>query len=288
MAAPVYKQYDQERLDAQYNLRARHPDFQDFFDAYERESERVRGALDCRLDVAYGDTPLQALDVFPARAPGAPVQVFIHGGYWQFLDKRHFRYPAQPFVEAGAAFVTVNYDLAPAVTLDQIVAQCRQALAWCHANAASFNGDPERIFLTGHSAGGHLTLMLAITDWAAQGALPAHVIKGACAISGLFDLEPVRLCYLNAMLGLDTEGARRNSPLFHLGKRGPPLIAAVGAAETEEFRRQNGMLCTAWRARGLHCDELKLPDRHHFDIVQELARADSPLTHAILAQMGLA
>lgn len=286
MAAPVYKHYDQEALDAQYNLRARHPDFQDFFDAYERDSERVRGELECRLDVAYGDSPLQTLDVFPAPKAGAPVQVFIHGGYWQGLDKRFFSYPAAPVVAAGGAFVSVNYDLAPAVRMDEIVTQCRRALAWCRDNAAGFNGDPERICLSGHSAGGHLTVMLAVPPpgEAAEGTVP---VAAACAISGLFDLEPIRLCYLNEVLGLDAEAARRNSPLYHLGRQAPPLVAAVGGAESNEFRRQTGMLATAMRARGMHCEEMSLPGLHHFDIVQELAHPERPLTRAILDQMGL-
>jgi arylformamidase len=287
MAAPVYKQYDQQQLDAEFNLRARHPDFQSFFDWYERESGRVRAALDCRLDVSYGDTPLQALDVFPAQKPASPVHVFIHGGYWQGLDKRFFDYPAEPLVAAGAAFVSVNYDLAPAVRIDRIVAQCRAALEWCRANAASYNGDADRIYVSGHSAGGHLTLMLVLSDWASDAGPGHHAVKGACAISGVFDLEPIRLCYLNEALRLDADSARRNSPLYHLGRHGPPLIAAVGGGETNEFRRQNGMLATAWRARGQACEELTLPGLHHFDIAQELARPDSTLTRAMLAQMGL-
>lgn len=287
MVSPVYKQYNQEQLDAQYNLRARHPDFQDFFDWYERESQRVRGGLECRLDIAYGDSAGQRLDVFPARAAGAPLLVFIHGGYWQGLDKGQFSYPAEPLVAAGAGYVSVNYDLAPTVKLDNIVAQCRRALDWCHANAASLNADPQRLYLAGHSAGGHLTLTTVLGDWAPAEGEPRQRIQGACAISGVFDLEPIRLCYLNEVLVLDAEAARRNSPLYQLGRQGPPLIAAVGHGETDEFRRQNGMLATAWRARGLACEELTLPERHHFNIVQDLLRADSPLMRALLTQMGL-
>lgn len=286
MGEPVYKQFDKDALDAQYNLRARHPDFQSYFDGYEEASGRTRAALECRLDVSYGDTPLQAVDVYPARAPGAPVLVFIHGGYWQGLDKRQFGFPAGPAVQAGAAVVSVNYDLAPAVTMDQIVEQCRRAVAWCAANAADFNGDPQRLHVAGHSAGGHLTLMMVLTDWTAQ-RLPADLVKGACAISGLYDLEPVRLSYLNEVLHMDVETARRNSPLYHLGRRGPPIIAAVGADETDEFRRQNGMLATALRARGVHCEELTLPGLHHFNIVQALDDPQSPLTRALLTQLGL-
>lgn len=286
MGEPVYKQFDQDALDAQYNLRARHPDFQSYFDGYEEASERTRAALDCRLDVSYGDTPLQAVDVFPARAPGAPVLVFIHGGYWQSLDKRQFSFPAGPAVQAGAAVVSVNYDLAPAVTMDRIVEQCRHAVAWSAANAADFNGDPQRLHVAGHSAGGHLTLMMVLTDWTAHG-LPADLVKGTCAISGLYDLEPVRRSYLNETLRMDADMARRNSPLYLLGRRGPPLIAAVGAGETDEFRRQNGMLATALRARGVHCDEMTLPGQHHFNIVQALDDPQAPLTRALLAQLGL-
>jgi len=287
MNSPVYKQYDQERLDAQYNLRARHTDFQQHFDRYDRESARVRKQLPSRLDIAYGDTPLQTLDIFPATAPGSPVLVFIHGGYWQFLDKGAFSFPAPVFVGAGAAYVSLNYDLAPTVTIDEIVQQCRRALVWCLANAESFNGDPANIHVSGHSAGGHLTAMMMTTDWPAHGGLPADLVKGCCAISGLFDLEPLRLSYLNEALGLEQGSARRNSPLYNITRHGSPLIAAVGGEETEEFLRHTGMLTTAWRARGFPCQELTLAGLNHFTVVDELGRAGSPLARAVLAQMGL-
>ncbi|MEE8554435.1 MAG: alpha/beta hydrolase [bacterium] len=287
MAGTVYKQYDQQQLDAQFNLRARHPEFQDHFDWYEQASERARGDLECRLDVPYGDSSLQKLDVFPAATAGAPVQVYIHGGYWQSLDKSFFSYPAAPMVGAGAAFVSINYDLAPNVTIDEIVRQCGQALDWCYRNAASFNGDAERLYVSGHSAGAHLGMMMLTRDWSADGGLPAPAVKGVSAISGVFDLESIRLSYQNEVLRLDAEAARRNSPLYNLPRHGVPLIAAVGADETDEFRRQNGMLATAWRARGFHCEELTVPGQNHFDIVKSLQRADDPLTRAMLAQMGL-
>ncbi|MEE8435630.1 MAG: alpha/beta hydrolase [bacterium] len=287
MEQPVYKHYDQPMLDSQYNLRVRHPDFQEHFDWFDRESAATREEMECRLDVAYGDTAQQTLDVFPAAAPNSPVQVFIHGGYWQAMDKSSFSFPARSFVPAGAAFVSINYGLAPNAGMDEIVEQCRRAMAWCHANAASFNGDVERMYISGHSAGGHLIAMMVCTDWAAFDGMPENPIKGGCAISGLFDLEPVRLCYLNEVLAMDAPTARRNSPLLNIPKKGIPFIAAVGGAETDEFRRQNGMLATAWRARGFPCEEMRVPNLNHFEIMRELNDPGSRLSQAILGQMGL-
>ena len=195
MSTSVYQNYDQEQLDAQYDLRARHPDFQVYFDWYDTKSAEVRRQLECRCDVPYGETSLDRLDVFPALLPGAPVHVFIHGGYWQFLDKASFSYPALPLVQAGAAFVSVNYPLIPEVTLDEIVSRCRTALTWCFRNATSFNADPGRLYLSGHSAGAHLAMMLLATHWRDWDDLPDVLVKGVCPISGLYDLEPIRLSY---------------------------------------------------------------------------------------------
>lgn len=287
MNAPVYKHYDQSALDRQYDLRARHPDFEDYFALWEEESGKVREKLECRTDIAYGDGKLQTLDVFPAANPGAPVQVFIHGGFWKSLDKSYFGFPALPVVEAGGALLSINYELAPAASIDEIVTQCRKAVAWAYRNAESFHGDPERIFVSGHSAGGHLCAMMLGVDWEAEEQLPATLVKGGCSISGVFDLEPLRVSFLNEDIRLDPDSSRRNSPLYRIPPRAIPLIAAVGGGETDEFLRQNGMLATAWRARGFDCDAMTMPGLNHYQIVLELARADSPLTRALLAQMGL-
>ncbi|MDH4249363.1 MAG: alpha/beta hydrolase, partial [Deltaproteobacteria bacterium] len=165
----LYLNYDRAALDAQYFLRGRHKDFQQHLDRYESESARTVAALGCRRNVPYGPSPEETLDVFPARTPGSPVQVFIHGGYWQAQDKRSYSFVAGPLVAAGAAAVVINYALAPTVGLDEIVRQVRAAVAWTVLHAREFNGDPERIHVSGHSAGGHLTAMMLITDWAELG-----------------------------------------------------------------------------------------------------------------------
>ena len=169
----------------------------------------------------------------------------------------------------------------------QIVSRCRTALTWCFRNATSFNADPGRLYLSGHSAGAHLAMMLLATHWRDWDDLPDVLVKGVCPISGLYDLEPIRLSYRNDVLKLNPTTAHRNSPLHKLPDHGIPLIAAVGAGESDEFRRQNCVLASAWRERRFPCRELTLSGAHHFDIVQGLLHADHPLTCAILSQMCL-
>jgi arylformamidase len=283
----LYRNYDAAGLDAQYRLRARHPDFQDYFDRWERESERVRKDLPHQFDVAYGKKPGQKLDVFPATNPNAPVFLFIHGGYWQLLDKKLHDFIAEPFIAAGCAVVVNNYTLAPDATMNEIVRQNRATVTWIYHHARSFNGDRSRIYVSGHSAGGHLTTMMMSTDWTTGWNLPADVIKGGCAISGLFDLEPIRLCYVNDAIKMDEEVARRNSPIYHLPKGNSPLIIAVGANETDEFIRQSADFATLLKEKDYPVEYLLLPDHHHFSIILDLGKADSTLTQAIFKQMGI-
>ncbi|MDE0391643.1 MAG: alpha/beta hydrolase [Rhodospirillales bacterium] len=274
--------------EAGYNLRQRHPEFEEYFAVWEAESARVRDSLDCKLDVRYGAGPNMTADLFPAAAGGAPIQVFIHGGYWRSMDKDIHSFPAEGFVAAGGAAVSLNYALAPAVTLDTIVEQCRTAIEWIAGNAGRLNGNPDRIFVSGHSAGGHLTGAMLCTDWAARGR-PADLVKGGTAISGIFDLAPLMETSINDDVRLDAEAAARNSPIHNLpsGGAGGQLIAAVGAAETPEFLAQNRGFAEAWQARGFQATVMEIEGLHHFNVVMEMGRPGSALTQAALAQMGL-
>ncbi|OGK97052.1 MAG: hypothetical protein A3E31_17850 [Candidatus Rokubacteria bacterium RIFCSPHIGHO2_12_FULL_73_22] len=287
MAGTVFGGYDQKALDREYNNREKVADAGAWLARYASDSAAARAELACRLDVAYGDRPGETLDVFPAPGAGpAPVHVFVHGGYWHRMDKRDFSFVARGLVPAGAAVCTINYALIPTVDMDELVRQCRAAIVWVHANAASFGGDPDRITVSGHSAGGHLVAVLMSTDWTALGA-PADVLKAGCGISGLYDLEPIRLCYLNEILGLSPEAARRHSPVHGVPARAGPLSLAVGGLEGREYHRQTDDLAAAWRARGLVCDVLDLPGLHHFSIMGEFLNPASPLRHAIVRQLGL-
>lgn len=288
MGSSIFLGYDRAALDREYNNRGKVADFADYLARYTRESEATRRALPCRLDLPYGTKPGETLDVFPATGPRpAPIQLFVHGGYWMALDKADFSFVARAFHPAGAAVVVVNYALIPTVDMDELVRQCRASVAWVHANAASFGGDRGRLFVSGHSAGGHLVAMLMAADWAAFG-LPPDVIKGGCGISGLYDLDPIRLCYLNDTLKLTPEEARRNSPIYLTPTSRAPLLLPGGALEGPEYHRQTETLAAVWRKYGVPGEVMDMAGIHHFSIVSQLEDPGSELSCAVLGQMGLA
>lgn len=288
MATPVFRTYDRAALDAEYNNRLKVKDAIEWMARGGAESARARAELPLRFDVPYGAHAGERLDVFPAARPGpAPVHVFIHGGYWQRMDKADFSYVVRGLRPAGAATVVIDYGLMPSIDLDELVRQCRAAVAWVHRHASEWGGDPARITISGHSAGGHLVAMLLATEWTTFG-VPGDVVKAGCAISGLYDLEPIRLCYLNDALALTPEVARRNSPVHLAPARPTPLILAVGGAEGAEYHRQTDDLAAAWRARGVPIEVMDLAGHDHFSIVAEMESPFSPLARAIQGQMGLA
>jgi arylformamidase len=283
---PVFLDYDQAALDREYNNRAKVADCAHWLARYPRQSAQTRAELPARLDVAYGSHPGERLDLFlPPEPRRAPIHVFIHGGYWHLLDKSDFSFVAQGLRPAGAVVAVINYALVPTVDMDELVRQCRASIAWLHRHAASFGGDPDRISVSGHSAGGHLVAMLMATDWPAFGA-PAEVVKTGCGISGLYDLEPIRLSYLNEVLQLTPTVARRNSPVHLVPPRQAPLLLAVGGLEGPEYDRQTEALAAEWRTRGVPCDVGRLAGHHHFSVVAELENPKSELSRAILRQIG--
>ena len=292
MGQVVYRDYDQEALDLQYDNQRRVARFAEHRDYYQRESAQARATLAAELGVSFGPSAAERLDVFmpaakAAPAKAAPVQMFFHGGYWRAMSAEDFSFVAPQMVAAGAVSVVVNYALMPAVTMAELLRQCRAALAWTAANIARFGGDPDRIHISGHSAGGHIVAMMLAADAPPSTGDVSAKVKGAVAISGLFDLEPIRLCYLNETLGLGPDEVRPASPLHNLPARSTPLIVCHGGAESEEFGRQSATYGAAVRAAGGPCDVRAIGNEDHMSIAASLAAADSELTHLILAQMGL-
>lgn len=284
----VYRDYTKAELDAQYNNRARYPEFTEYFASWERWSDETKDKLPCRLDVPYGPDSMETLDIFPADEPGAPIQVMIHGGYWYSLDKKHDSFVAEGFKPHGVTTVVINYGLAPDYGMDEIVRQNRAAFEWVWRNAADINGDPDRIYTVGQSAGGHLVLMVLATDWLSFGdGLPADLVKGGVSISGIYDLEPIRLCYLNDKVGMDADVAHRNSPVHQSYQAKAPLMFVSGDIESDEYSRQAEAMDAVWQRHGYPSEHVRLPGRNHFTMADLLREPDSELTRAVLAQMGL-
>lgn len=282
----IFGAYDRKELDAQYNNRERFPDYAAYFRKWADDSERTRESLAGTLDVSYGEHPKQTLDIFPADGTNVAINLFIHGGYWQSLDKSDFSYVARGFMPHDVTTVVINYALAPGDGMDEIVRQNRAAVAWTWKNAEAFGADRERIHVSGHSAGGHLVAMLLATDWTgfAPG-LPRDVVKTGCAISGLFDLEPIRLCYLNEVLGMDEAEAARNSPVRLSYPVATPLLIAVGSLESDEYHRQARAMETVWRDLGYPTEVMDAADLDHFTIADRLGLPDSEIVQAQLAHI---
>jgi arylformamidase len=284
----VFRYWSQEQLDLQLNARATVPDIGPFIRAYADESAYMRAHLPCQIGVKYGPSADERLDIFPAQGDGLkPIFIFIHGGYWRLLDAADSSFMAQTFTQAGACVVAVNYGLAPHTSLRDIVRQCRAALAYVWHHAHEFGGDRQRIHVSGSSAGGHLTAMMIAPDWQNDFDLPHDCVHSASPLSGLFDLEPVRLSHVNEWIGLDEAMAYELSPLRHLPRHPLPLIISYGTHETVEFQRQSEVYGAACAALGCQVRMIMEPDSNHFDLPLRLMSPKAPLTQAIFNVMGL-
>jgi arylformamidase len=247
-------------------------------------SLRIRSEYTSRQDVPYGDSDAETVDIYLAAKRPAPIHVFIHGGYWRAFSSKDFASVAEACVENDITAVLVNYALCPAVTIDEIVRQCRAALSWVWKNAPSFDGDPKRLSLSGHSAGGHLTAMLLATDWTQWG-LPADAIRFACPISGLYDLGPFPHSFLQPSLKLDAAQVTRNSPLFLSPRTRSPVLVAVGGDETAEFHRQAEEYVAWLKRHGIAVDYLDLAGRNHFTVLDDFRGRGGPLFQAMLPHL---
>jgi arylformamidase len=288
----VYASFDQDELDREYRPSSLIDDLDVYLDEYGRASNAAKSAALqirlCETDLQYGPGAEETLDLFTS--PGnvsAPLHVFIHGGYWQLLSKNESCFAAPMFQSHGSYFAALNYTLAPHQSLTGIVEETKRAVSWLYQHADDWGFDRDQIYLSGHSAGAHLAMMMLVTDWPALG-LPADLIKGVCAISGVFDLEPVRLCYVNDVLGMDTEEARLNSPILHEILNRCPVVFSYGENETAEFKRQTDDYGATVEQSGLPMALSEIADRNHFDIILDLADDKSWLSRQILAQMKLA
>ena len=269
-------------VDAGYNASAAVADAATYAPRWTEQSRRVRETLRSVLDVPYGPTPAETLDIFPAAKASAPVFVFLHGGYWRAFTSKEFSWVAEGLHAAGITTVVVNYALCPAVTIDEIVRQCRSAVAWTIGHIARHGGDPSRVSVGGHSAGGHLTAMCANADWAAEHGLPPHPIKSAMLVSGVYELAPLMRSYLQPQIRLDAGIVERNSPVFAVRRSTTPALVTWGQDESSEFARQSTRMYDAWRAAGNPGELLPLAGLNHFSAIDGFSSPDSALVRWLL------
>jgi arylformamidase len=271
--------------DKQYNARAMIPDHPQIFERGAKRSQETRANLRCHLDIPYGPSAAEKLDIFPAEGRSDALLVFIHGGYWRSRDKSDFSYLASAFTRRGVTLALPNYGLCPAVGIEDIVKQNLLAIAWLWHYGARYGVNPGRLYVAGHSAGAHLTAMMLAARWNTyMPNLPYNLVKGGLAISGIYDLEPlVHAPFLNADLKLDQALARRLSPVNIPPATTAPLYTAVGGEESEEFKRQNALLARTWRYA--FAPDIPMPGCNHLTVLEQLADPNSALFKGAMALM---
>lgn len=264
----LYRQFTTHaEIDAEYDVDRSVPDFSVYARHYTDESRLARHRLRCELDIPYGPTRDETLDIFPAAERDAPVFVFIHGGYWRMLSSKEFSCVALGLHQLGITVAVVNYALAPRVSIDEISRQARAAVAWVLRRIERHGGDPTRVVLGGHSSGGHLTAMCMQTAWADDYGLPQDPLCGAVMVSGLFDLRPLRFSNMQPQLQLDDGVIQRNSPLFHLRASPTPALITWGEDEPSEFRRQSERYLQGWKETGNRAKVWAQTGANHFTAI---------------------
>ena len=284
----MYQAATPEWYDRMYNNRALVPGFATHLQQWAADSALARDQLKCLTDLSYGDGPNETLDIFPAAVAKAPLLVFLHGGYWRALDKSDHSFIAPAFVKQGVCVVVPNYALCPAVTVPQIVLQMVKALAWVWRYISEWGGDPARIHVAGHSAGGHLAAMMMACQWQRHAAdLPEDLVKSALSVSGLYELASVsRSPMLQSELRLDDAQILQCSPAWTPSPSHGRMLSVAGSLESAEFLRHNRLIRKAWGAQRVPvCQELH--GLNHFSIVEALVNPDHRL-HRMALEMCLA
>ncbi len=275
--------YSEAFCNAQYNPRATVANHLEIMDGWKNKSILAREHSECVIDIAYGQDIGERLDIFLTNKKNAPCFVFIHGGYWRASDKSEFSFIAKAIADLGATVFVVNYGLAPRITLETIIQQIHRATQWIYQHAQEYGANPQELYLSGHSAGGHLTAMMMASTWLDY---PNLSITGALSISGLYDLEPlVHASFLNSVLQIDVQRAKAMSPIYQNPKDSIPLWTCVGGEESSEFHRQNQLIAHSWKKcfRG----DIAMPTYNHFSIMDAMADSSTPLFQGVKNMLNL-
>jgi len=285
----VWLDMDQAELDAAYDQSVYAPNLRQIVQRYVTNSEGVRARLGAPQRHAYGATPIEGLDIYTTKRPNAPINIFIHGGAWRVGLAKEYAFAAELFVHAGAHLVLPDHVWVQDAggNLIPLAEQVRRAVAWVYRNAHSFGGNPNRIYVCGHSSGAHLAGVVLTTDWPKDFNLPADIIKGGLCCSGMFDLKPVRLSARSRYVKFTDETEQALSSQRQLDKLHAPVIVAYGTLETPEFQRQSRDFAAAVKAAGKRVELLVGEGYNHFEILETLASPYGLLGRAVLQQMNL-
>jgi arylformamidase len=286
----VWLDMDQAELDAAYDQSVYAPNLQQLVKRLATNSDLVRTRLGAPQRYAYGPSPIEALDVYTTKRTNAPINIFIHGGEWRLGSAKSSAFAAELFVHGGAHLVVPDFAWVQDVggNLLVLAEQVRRAVAWAHGNAQRFGGDPNRIYVSGHSSGGHLAGVVLTTDWSRDFNLPADAVKGGLCCSGMFDLKPVCLSARRRYLACTVEMEEALSSQRRLDRLNAPVIVTYGTLETPEFQRQSRDFAAAVRAAGKPVQLLVGEGYNHFEIIETLANPYGLLGRAVLEQMQLA
>ena len=286
----VWMGLDQVELDAAYDQTAYAPMIRQFNKRYASISETTRKRLGAPKRFAYGPTPVEGLDLFPAKSANAPVFVYVHGGAWLRGTAKDYAYPADLFVNAGVNYVVLDFIAVDAADGDlrMMADQVRRGIAWVYKNAASFGGDTKRFYVSGHSSGGHLAGVAMVTDWQKEFSLPPDMITGGLLMSGIYDLKPARLSARSSYVKFDDDMEQALSSIRHIELLRAPVTVTYGTFETPEFQRQSRDFAAAVKAAGKPVELLEAADFGHFEMCESLGNPYGPNGLAALKLMKLA
>jgi len=286
---PVFLEYDQVELDAAYDQRLYEPTLMQIAQRLASNSDATRRRIGVPQRTAYGSTDIEKLDIYRAGRANAPVFIYIHGGTWQWGSAADSGFAAEMFVNAGAHYVALDFSSVTAVggDLSVLAAQVRRAIAWVYNNAGSFDGDRNRIYVGGHSSGGHLCGVALTTEWQKEFGIPDDAVKGGLSMSGMYDMAPVRLSWRRSYIGFTDAMADAMSPQRHVDKLNAPVVVSYGTLETPEFQRQSRDFAAAVRAAGKEAALIEAPHYAHLDMADSLGNPYGPNGRAALAMMRL-
>jgi arylformamidase len=285
----VWLNMDQAELDAAYDQSVYAPNISQVLKRYATSSELTRKRIGSPQTISYGASELETLDFFTTNKPKAPVHIFIHGGAWRAGAAKDYAFVAETFTKAGAHCVIPDFinvvqskgDLVP------MADQVKKAVSWVYQNATQLNADPNKIFISGHSSGAHLTALTLTTDWQKDFSIPSDVFKGALLCSGIYDLKPVRLSARSSYLHLDDESEEQLSPIRQLTRVNCSVIVAHGSLESPEFKRQSQELVNQAQHLGKSVSYVVGENYNHFEMAETLANPYGLLGNLALKQMML-